>query len=298
VIPTWRRQESLRRALKTIFACEPAPAETLVHVDVGDTGTGAVLGREFAGAVTWLQSAEAQGPGGGRNLLIREARYPFVASFDDDSWPIDKDYFDIARRLMEANPKAGVLTGKVILPGQKLEQRRQGSSRLCGSFEAGACVIRRTAFLQTSGFVPLRRAYGMEEADIALQLLDAKWTILRTAALRVFHDSCLGHHASRDINAAHITNTALLAFLRYPVYFWPFGACQTMNRVFYALRAKRYRGIIKGLKDIPRTVAAHRASRKPVKGETICHSRRLAQTAGLGPVSAPLLPSATDRKSG
>jgi GT2 family glycosyltransferase len=117
----------------------------------------------------------------------------------------------------------------------------------------------------------------MEEADVSLQLLDAGWSIVKTPALRVFHDSELTHHASPEVNAAHITNTALLAYLRYPFRYWPLGVAQVLNRVRYSLRRKRYDGIGSGMFKIPSIIWRHRKDRKPVKASTISHARRLAR---------------------
>lgn len=275
IIPTWCRPASLRHALELILACDPAPAEVLVHIDAGDTETAPMLEREFSGKVTLFRSETTQGPGGGRNLLLQHAQCPLVASFDDDSWPLDTDYFAAAARLMEANPQAGVLTGRVTLRGETPATKSEAVWPMA-SYESGACVYRREAFLATRGFMPLRHAYGMEEADVALQLMDAGWTILRASSLQVFHDSELQHHVSAQINAAHITNTALLAYLRYPIRYWPLGALQVMNRVRYSLKSKRHQGILKGLLAIPVTAAQFRAHRRPVRPATIQRSRRLA----------------------
>ena len=49
-----------------------------------------------------------------------------------------------------------------------------------------------------------------------------------------YRDTRLEHHASEAVNAAHIRNTALLAYLRYPIPYWALGALQVLNRVRYA----------------------------------------------------------------
>ena len=81
--------------------------------------------------------------------------------------------------------------------------------------------MRRDAFLQTAGYLPLRYAYGMEEVDLALQLLDRGWKIMAASELRVFHDTEMKHHSSPSVNAAQISNVGLLVFLRYPIRYWP-----------------------------------------------------------------------------
>ena len=73
---------------------DPSPQEILVHIDAGDDTTETLLKEFFSPRVRWIQSSTRQGPGGGRNRLIREAKYPLIASFDDDSWPLDPNYMN------------------------------------------------------------------------------------------------------------------------------------------------------------------------------------------------------------
>ena len=61
--------------------------------------------------------------------------------------------------------------------------------------QAGACVYRRSAFLEAGGYVPLPVAYGMEEVDLALRLHSRGGKILTTPWLRVFHNTDLKRHA-------------------------------------------------------------------------------------------------------
>ena len=119
----------------------------------------------------------------------------------------------------------------------------------------------------------------MEEADVSLQLLDKGWEILNVPDLWVYHDTGMEHHSSAPVNAAQITNTALLAFLRYPIILWPLGMLQTINRVKYAISVGRFRGIATGLWDIPFACWKYRAARKPVKMETVKMARKLRSAA-------------------
>ena len=276
VIPTWRRPQSLAKAIAGLMTCCPKPAEILVHVDAGDDQTVLILEREFAGIARWFRSTTTQGPGGGRNLLIREAKTPLVASFDDDSWPLDPDYFAVAAELFHAHLRVAVLSGREVRPGME-PGGRDGNLRHVACYQNGACVMRREAFLGTRGHLPLRHAYGMEEADVALQLLDAGWDLLYAPALRVYHDSALEHHCTPAVNAAHIRNTALLAYLRYPVRYWPLGVLQVLNRARYAASMGRWRGMAGGFCQIPGALWHYRKERKAVCAATIALSRKLAR---------------------
>ena len=268
VIPTFHRHEKLQGALIRIFNCKPNPKEVLVHVDAGDHEPQQLLEKFICGRVRWVCASSTQGPGGGRNILIQMADSPWIVSFDDDSWPESPDFFKRLEKVIKANPKAGVLALPINVRGQKptywSDEIQQASC-----FENCGCAIRREAFIQTDGFLPLRHAYGMEEADVSLQLLDKGWQILNVPDLWVYHDTGMVHHASAPVNAAQITNTALLAFLRYPVKMWLLGILQTLNRVKYAISMGRFEGIMKGLWDIPFFCWKYRVARKPVKAETL-----------------------------
>ena len=274
IIPTCGRAGILQKNLERILACSPAPGEILVQIDASDVGTATMLEKNFAGRVAWEQSEETTGPGGGRKLLIQRAKNPVVVSFDDDSWPEDGDFFARAVDRIARHPNAAVLACSVRVKGSARDSRAQ-VVRSRASFENCGCVMRREAFGQISGYVPLRYAYGMEELDVALQLLDRGWSIRYAPDLRVYHDTEMNHHPSAEGNAAQITNTALLAFLRYPASLWPLGVAQTFNRVRYALSVGRFRGIAKGLAAIPFAFWKYRGKREPVKKQTVELARRL-----------------------
>lgn len=280
IIPTWRRSEALAGTLRRILECDPPPAEIWVHVDAGDPDTLAMLERDFGGgAVSWMTSDTTQGPGGGRNRLVDAASAEFLVSLDDDSWPLDSDFFAKAEAILDARPKAGLLAAAVSARGETPVPVRPELVPVSG-FENCGCVFRRKAFQDTAGYLPLRYAYGMEETDVSFQLLDAGWEMFFAPELRVFHDTDLGHHGSAGVNAAQISNTGLLAFLRYPRSAWPLGALQVANRVIYALRIGRYRGIIRGLADLPKVCWRHRAVRRPIKSATLRSSRELRRAIG------------------
>lgn len=278
LVPTHRRDQQLAVALHRLFACNPAPAEVLVHVDAGDQGTPKLLEGHFSGKVNWVCASSTRGPGGGRNVLMEMAKTPWVVTFDDDSWPESIDFFERLEKAIDVNPKAGVLAFPINVRGQK-PAHWPAEIQPASCFENCGCAIRREAFLQTEGFLPLRHAYGMEEADVSLQLLEKGWQILNVPDLWVYHDTGMEHHASPKVNAAQITNTALLAFLRYPIRLWPLGILQTLNRVKYAISVRRFRGILKGLWDIPFACWKYRAARKSVKAEKIQLARKLRSTA-------------------
>lgn len=262
IVTAYERIEQTLATLKVIQNCAPAPDEILVHVD-GNRAACADAIRDSFSDVRVLLSHECVGPGGGRNKLIAAAAHDLVASFDDDSYPIDADYFARARELFAKHEDASVICAALYHRGETIaldERKAEWTADFCG----GACVFRRNAFLEAGGYVPLPVAYGMEEVDLALRLHSRGGRILTSSWLRVFHDTDLQRHGDPRVTAGSIANLALLAYLRYPVSLWFVGLGQCVNRVLWLLRHGRRRGIWTGVTMIPAHLRAHRQYRLPL----------------------------------
>lgn len=278
VIPTWRRVDRLLATLEALALCDPAPDEIIVHADANDTETAPAVAARFP-EVRVLTAETRQGPGGARNRLLRESRHEIVVSLDDDSYPLDRDFFATVLRAFDTHPKAGVLA-MTIIHDDEAEIPRQNTTRQVADFVGCGCAYRRSAFLETAGYLPLHPAYGMEEADVALQMLDRGWQIIELGDLRIRHATNRDHQTSRQIVAAHVRNTALLAFLRYPSGLALYGVAQVLNRARYSLGRRHVAGVLLGLAQIPATLWQHRAARSQVRAETVRARRALRQVAG------------------
>jgi GT2 family glycosyltransferase len=263
VIPTYKRFEQLQAAIAQIYACDPAPAEVIVHVDGDDEETESQLAQLALLQLVVLRSRQQVGPGGGRNRAIAQAKHEIVASFDDDSYPLDRDYFAQLLQLFANFPQAAIIGATIVHRGEPIP----AASPTCqwvADFVGCGCAYRKAAFLQTSGYVPLPVAYGMEEVDLSLRLHHQGWQILASGQLRVFHDTNLGHHDSTKVTAASIANLALLSYLRYPPQFWGMGLLQCLNRVRWLLLHGRYAGVLTGMLSIPALLWQHRHQRQTI----------------------------------
>lgn len=259
IVTAYQRIEQTLVTIEKLRDCAPPPAEILVHVD-GNQRVSEEAIRKAHPDISIILSEESVGPGGGRNKLIAAAQYSLVASFDDDSYPIDKDYFGRLIQLFDHFPEASVLYAGVYHRGETIEEASE-EAQWVSDFVGCGCAYRREAFLATSGYVPLPVAYGMEEVDLALRLHAQGGKVLRTNWLRVFHDTDLRHHASSAVTAGSIANLALLAYLRYPPSLWFIGMGQLFNRVFWLLKVGRWQGILSGIFFIPSHLFKHRSYR-------------------------------------
>lgn len=267
IVTGYRRIDDLLRTLRILKDCEPAPAEILVHIDGAERATAAAVQRRFPDARLVI-SDDHVGPGGGRNRLVAAATNAIVASFDDDSYPIDRDYFDRIQQVFVDYPQAWVADARVFHLHQPIEPDTR-SADWVADFSGGACAYRRQRYLDTGGYVPLPTAYGMEEVDFGLRLHALGGRVLRSGRLRVFHHSDLSHHADPSITAASIVNIALLTYLRYPLSMWAIGVGQCANRIQWLLRHGRRDGVLSGLAAIPSAIAAHRRERRPLASRAV-----------------------------
>jgi len=267
IVTAYERIEQTLATLRVIQSCVPAPDEVLVHVDANQIACENAIRDAFPN-VRVLRSDEQIGPGGGRNKLIAAAQSEFVASFDDDSYPIDSDYFARALRIFERFPEASLICAAVYHAGESigLDER---SARWTADFSGAACIYRRKAFLEAGDYVPLPVAYGMEEVDFAIRLHSRGGNILTTPWLRVFHNTDLKRHGDPRVTAGSIANLALLAYLRYPISLWGIGVGQCANRLLWLLRHGRRRGIVKGVTMIPGHVWTNHKYRLPVSGKVV-----------------------------
>jgi GT2 family glycosyltransferase len=260
IVTAYERVDQTLHTLRILESCDPKPDEILVHVDGNRVECEKAIRTAFP-HVRVLVNSEHVGPGGGRNRLVAAASNELVASFDDDSYPIDSDYFARVRQLCDRFPDASIVCASLYHAGEAigLDER---NAQWTADFSGGACVFRRDAFLNAGGYVPLPVAYGMEEVDLALRLHSRGGKILTSSWLRVFHDTDLNRHAEPQVTAGSIANLALLAYLRYPVSLWSIGVWQCANRVLWLLRHGRHRGIWHGLTMIPGHLRAHHQHRR------------------------------------
>ena len=222
VIPTYNRSEQLLEAIAKILACNPSPDEIIVHIDGGDDVTEQTIQDSQFQDVLIIKSTNQVGPGGGRNRAIALAKHEIIASFDDDSYPLDSDYFARLLKLFDCFPKAAVVGAAIYHFNEAIENDSM-TAQWEHSFVGCGCAYRKNVFQVTQGYVELPVAYGMEEVDLSLRLHDLNWGVLITPWLRVFHDTELKHHSNPKITAASISNQILLTYLRYPPMLWWIG---------------------------------------------------------------------------
>ena len=284
-IPTWARGTRVIGTIERILACAPPPAEIIVHVDASDGTLEKVLSERFP-QVRLLSSPHRVGPGGGRHRCLLAAAQPYFASFDDDSWPVDGDYFGALLALFAALPDTALLAAPITHPWEQLPPRSELSEPVV-MFTGCGWAVRRADYLACPGFVDRPFAYGVEELDLALQFYCSGLGIRRSASLRVFHDTTLAHHRNPRQTAASIQNVALLAWMRYPWSLFGRAILQIINMVVDQIRRGRYRGVVTGLIGIPWVLCTNRHRRSPAAADLVVGFLTKRGTPGRCPVNKP-----------
>jgi len=263
IIPTYKRGTAVFTVLERIAECDPKPAEILVHVDSSDGILEAELGFRFPN-VKVLASPTRLGGTGGRHRCLLACSAPYAVSFDDDSYPVDRDFFAIVERLFLAHPEAAVVGAQIW---HRHEAEKPRTVRLVRTHTYIGCghAMRVAAYHSIRGYIPRPIGYEMEESDVSLQLFASGWQIYEAGELRVLHDTVLKHHEAPEVTSGAITNIGLRVFLHYPVTAWGWGLLQLGNKVVYSVRIGRFRGICSGLLQIPVDCYRNRRHRRPLR---------------------------------
>jgi GT2 family glycosyltransferase len=256
-------------SLQKIQACDPPPAEILVHVDGADGNILAAL-QDRMPAARVLTSGHLIGPGGARGQLIQAARHEWIANFDDDSHPADSDYFARVSQAAERWPEAAVLSAVTVdAAGVREDGIVDGAAKEIAVFSGCGCVFRKSWFRRTTGYAPVPVAYFVEETDLSLQLRAAGGKIMQIPELRVCHEGA-SQQVEDPVRTAHsLANIALLAFLRFPVVLWSLVPFQIFSRILWLMRRGWRKGIVTGLCMIPHHLAKYAGFRKPVPARVV-----------------------------
>lgn len=275
VFPAYERIQDALNTLDLIKACDPRPAEIIVHVDGGAYAVADAIAAAHPD-VRIITSDVFVGPGGARNRLVEEASHELVANFDDDSHPEHPDYFARVMDDFRLFPEMAALSAS----SQQLEKDMPGFMDFAILSGCG-CVFRKSWFKRISGFVPLRIAYCMEEVDVSLQLHEIGGRLIHDPGLHVKHLKTLPIKPDAEVSAAILANTALFPYLRYPPILWPLGLWQVVSRILYICKTDRGRGLRRGLSLVMVNFKKYRAYKRTIPSTKIISWYRLRRNPVL-----------------
>ncbi|HEX8989687.1 MAG TPA: glycosyltransferase [Rhodocyclaceae bacterium] len=263
VVLTHNRRREVLRTMARLAALPEAPPLCVVDNGSGD-GTAVALARRFP--QVRLVHLEHNAGAAGRNAGAQAVHADYVAFCDDDTWWAPGSLAE-AVRLLDEHAGLAVVTARVLVGSREREDPTCAimaaspvpappgfpGTAVVG-FLAGACVMRRSAFLLAGGFEP-RLLIGGEEALLALDLMAAGWWLGYAPALVVHHHPST-HRDSLRRRQLLLRNALWCAWLRRPARSaWR----ETRRRLREARRDPQLlRGVAEAIAGLPWTLASRR----------------------------------------
>ncbi|MFF6995264.1 glycosyltransferase family 2 protein [Streptomyces sp. NPDC008313] len=185
VIPTLGRP-SLGVCLRALSRAEGPMPLRIVLVDDRPDGTGAPLDAavpERLRAVTDVVRADARGPAAARNTGWRAVgRVPWIVFLDDDVVPGPTWADDLALDLAAATARTGAVTARIDVPlpvdRRPTDWERNTAGLATARWITADMAYRRRALESVDGFDERFRRAFREDADLALRVLGARWTVV------------------------------------------------------------------------------------------------------------------------
>lgn len=213
VILTYNRRDALLHTLAQVHQRPPfGPGdwETWVVDNGSDDGTAHAVAQAFPG-VHLIRRPQNEGVWA-RHYAIEKACGEYVALLDDDSYPTG----DETRRgvaFLDSNPRAGAVTGCVVLPDGSRE-----ASALPAVPANGALCLRRSVLRQIDGF-RFCKAFGRqaEEYELAFRILEAGYELHRFEDLIYRHEKQTpGQRSTAQIHRLDLRNNLIVAHRYLP----------------------------------------------------------------------------------
>ena len=186
MITTRNRLHDLQRTLQEIDQLDPPPDEIIICADGCTDGT-----PEFLAALPDIRltvNTHGRGSIAARAAMIRKASSDIILSFDDDSYPVEKDFVQRARELFEKNPKLAVADfpqHSDEFP-ESLTQKDFGPSRPAATYINASAAIRRNVFVELGGTAEFF-FHAYDEPDYSLRCIAAGWEVRFETSLHVRH---------------------------------------------------------------------------------------------------------------
>ena len=243
MITTKNRASDLRRTCRVLEQLNPPPLEVLITMD-GCTEDVVKAVKAVKAELPHAQlfvNPVGLGSVASRDRMIREARGDLVLALDDDSYPEQLDCISRILPLFEQRPKLGVLhfpqrTDEYpeTLAGTNFDSKEH----LTRSFANSGAVLRRSTYLQLSGFEP-RFFHMYEEPDYALQCVAAGYDVVFSPIVTIRHHYSGQARDEIRIHHRHARNEFWSTLIRCPL---PFAPGMLAWRVFSQFRYACKRG--------------------------------------------------------
>ena len=194
-LATHNRADVLRKAIGSALDQSFAPLRVAVIDDASSDETPS-LRHEFK-SVSWERWEQGHGYVRARNQMMLTAAENYYVSLDDDSWFIKGDEIAIAVDFLERHRQVAAVAFDILSPDRP-NQISRGAQRLVATFIGCGHLLRLSVVKELGGYAEFPGAYGVEEKDLCLRLIDAGYQIVKLDGVHVWHDKS---GLARDIPA-------------------------------------------------------------------------------------------------
>lgn len=220
----------------------------------------------------------------GRNIGAVNAEGDLLCFVDDDGY-LDMSYMAELQNEFKDSENLAAISFKISnidhMPDPSKvtfeNNDRQLSFEPSYSFQGGACLIEKEAFIQ-SGMYPEDFHYGTEERDLSIRLIDNSYSIVRTEDVTFLHYNPHKAMDSEIFNPYHYYRNKIRHYWRtYPL---ESAIIETILKIPSAILRSRsstdsrdyFRGLAAGLSLIPHTV---KHDRSPVNRKSLIQQKKL-----------------------
>ena len=199
VIPTYNREDSLKKALKSLFnqTYPKDKYEIIVCDDKSTDGTEKMVKELMKVSSSELKyfkvKSKSKGPGPARNVGIENARGKIIGFIDDDCIIVSPDWIENAIPFFDDKTICGVQGCVLPLPPHSIKNRLFWMKHYNEITEPNdwyaTCNIfyRKEALVEIGGFDPRFSKAFLEDADLGLRIKDMGYKIIFSKKPLVYH---------------------------------------------------------------------------------------------------------------
>lgn len=266
-IVTHNRADILRKSLASALAQRDVKLRVAV-IDDGSTDATPDIAQEFP-SVEWQRHVQSQGHVAARNHWMTSATEEYFVSLDDDAWFMQGDEVSIAVQALRDNSALGAIAFDILSPDRPTARARADMQRVPAFIGCGH-VLRLSAVRRIGYYEPTPGAYGTEEKDLCLRMLDAGYDVALLPGVDVWHDKTpVARHLPAQYQSG-VANDLMLTYRRTPLLLLPFAA---LAKLFQHLRGANQSGQMRacwgGFGSFFRALPAMWQTRRPVRLATL-----------------------------